>query len=69
MFQNSYQNGTYFEVFDPKSTFTLTQHRRINPRTCIECKMLLQITKFLKKISKVNLLPFSIHLLIQPIEF
>ena len=32
MFQNSYQNGTYFDVFDPKGSFSLIKPLKIKSK-------------------------------------
>ncbi len=33
MFQNSFQNGNYFELFDPKSTYSLSKPPKTNKKT------------------------------------
>ena len=50
MFQNSYQNGIFFEVFDPKRNTFITQFLKTKLRTYISYKMPKPITKFLIRI-------------------
>lgn len=33
MFQNSFQNGNYFELYDPKSNFLVIQYPKTNKKT------------------------------------
>ena len=39
MFQNSYQNGAYFELFDPKGNLCLTQLHKTKQKIYSNYKM------------------------------
>lgn len=56
MFQNTFQNGNFFELYDPKSSPALTQFPRTRSRTSTSSPMFMAITKSSISNLKVNAL-------------
>lgn len=64
MFQNTFQNGNFFELYDPKGTIIAIQHLKIKLNSFTNNPMFMEIIKYLIRNLKVFSILFSICALV-----